>query len=226
MKKILFSLLTLSLIVTGCKNQNPLDPTTANTPESLPDFDYGHVKNNVYTNTYFDMTMNVPKNWKVQDEEQVKYLMEKGKEVAAGDNENMKAAVEASTINSANLLTVYQFEMGSAVPFNPSLLVIAENVQFAPGVKNGSDYLYQARKMIEQSQVHYDYLDEEFKREVINGTEFYSMNAEISNGGTTIHQVYYSTVLKDFSFSLILSYANDDQKTELLSSLHSMKFKK
>jgi hypothetical protein len=44
--------------------------------------------------------------------------------------------------------------------------------------------------------------------------------------GLEIKQIYYSTVLKGFSFNVIVSYISDEQKEILLKSINSMSFKK
>jgi len=144
----------------------------------------------------------------------------------AGDDENLKAIVKASDVNTANLLGVFQHEYGSAVQFNPNFLVVAENVKAAPGMRTGSDYLFQSRRLLTQSQFQYDRIDETFEKETINGTDFYKMKAEVSLMGITIRQIYYSTILKDFSFNVIISYSSDEQKDALLKVINSMTFKK
>jgi hypothetical protein len=213
-KKTLLMIFIPLIIIAGCNKINkPLD------------FDYGHVENNKYINSFFKAEMTIPKSWVVQSKEQMENLTETGKDLVAGDDANMKAKLNASEINIANLLSVNQFEQGAAVEYNPSILLIAENIKNSPGVKTGKDYLFHTKKFLEQSQLKYDHLDSQFEREVINGVDFYKLNADITYGGVTIKQVYYSTILKNFSFNAIISFTNDEQKAELLGSLTSLKFK-
>jgi hypothetical protein len=113
----------------------------------------------------FECEITLPKDWIIQTKEQLENLAKTGKALIAGDDANMNAVVKASEVNVANLLAVYQFERGSAVEYNPSIMLVAENVKNFPGIKNGSDYLFQARKMLGQSQIKYDHLDEQFGKE-------------------------------------------------------------
>lgn len=206
-----FFLLTITAI--GCKTQGkPID------------FDYGHVENSKYVNSYFDFEITIPTDWIVQTKEQMDNMAKTGAELVVGDDSKLKAVVKASEINSANLLAVYQYERGSAVEYNPSFVLVAENIINAPGIKIGSDYLFQSRRLLEQSQFKYDYIDKEFTKEIINGTEFYKMNAEINYMGLNIKQIYYSTIVDRFSFNVIISFINDQQKLDLLKSINSMKF--
>jgi hypothetical protein len=149
-----------------------------------------------------------------------------GKDLVAGEDKNLESVIKASEINSANLLAVFQYELGSAVEYNPNIMIVAENVTNAPGIKNGSDYLFQSRRFLKQSQIQYDYLSEEFDNEMINGTEFYKMDAHMNYMGLEIKQVYYSTITSGFSFIVIVSYVNDDQKKVLLETINSMTFDK
>jgi hypothetical protein len=213
MKINLLGFLLLTITAIGCKTQNKTN-----------DFDYGHVENSKYVNSYFDFEITVPTGWIVQTKEQMDNLAKTGAELVAGDDSKLKAFVKVSEINTANLLAVYQYERGSAVEYNPSFMLVAENIINAPGIKTGSDYLFQSRKLLEQSQFKYDYIDKEFAKEIINGTEFYKMKAEINYMGLNINQIYYSTIVDRFSFNVIISFINDQQKLDLLKPINSMKF--
>jgi hypothetical protein len=187
-------------------------------------FDYGKVESNKYVNSYFGMEMDIPADWFVQDQETLDNLTKVGKNMIAGDDENMQAVIKASEINTANLLAVYQHEYGTPVAFNANFILIAENLKKTPGIRTGRDYLTHARRLLEQSQFKYDHLDEEFEKEIVGGAEFYKMKADVSFAGVDIHQVYYSTILKDFSFNVIVSYSDESQKQEVLKVIQSMSF--
>lgn len=187
-------------------------------------FDYGNVKNNVYSNIYFGFTIDVPEQWVVQSKEQNEQLMEMGKEMISGDDKSMKAALKASEVNVANLLTVFKYELGFPVDYNPSYMLIAENVMKASGLKTGSDYFFNARKIMEQSQTPYTHIDEEYKVQNLGGQDFYTMNTEIEYMGMSIYQTYYSQVTDGFALNLIISYSTDDERAELEKVIGSMSF--
>jgi hypothetical protein len=198
---------------------------SCSTAEKPADFDYGKVENSKYTNTYFDFEIAIPEGWVVQTQDRLDQLSEKGKELVAGDDGQLKAALKATDVNTANLLGVFQYELGSAVEYNPSFMIVAENVANFPGLKTGSEYLFHAKKLLDQGQMKYDYIDSEFAKEVISGLDFYQMNAAISYAGIDIKQTYYSTVIKGFSFNVIISYSTDEQKNALLKTISTMRFK-
>lgn len=214
MKITLLGFLLLTITAIGCKTQvKPID------------FDYGHIENSKYVNSYFDFEITIPNDWIVQTKEQMDNLAKIGSELVAGDDTKLKASIKASEINTANLLAVYQYEQGSAVEYNPSFVIVVENHINSPGIKTGSDLLFQSRRLLEQSQFKYDYIDEVFAKEIINGTEFYAMNAEINYMGLNVKQIYYSTIVNRFSFNVIISFVNDQQRLDLLKSINSMKFR-
>ena len=189
-------------------------------------FDYGHVENNKYFNSFFDLEILLPQDWVVQSKEKSEEIAKLGKDIAVGDDNNLKAEIEASEINSANLLAVFEYEVGAAVDYNPSFVLVAENLINAPGVKNGSDYLFQTRKLLKQSQMHYAYIDEEFEREVINDQEFYSMNCQIEYMGFHIYQKYFSTIQNGFCISAIISFVDEEQKNDLEQIVKAIVFDK
>jgi hypothetical protein len=187
-------------------------------------FDYGKVENSIYRNSFFDFEMTLPTDWFVQDKEVVDKISDKGKDMISGDNAQMKSVLDASDVRTANLLTVYQFELGSNVDFNPSVIVISENVKQLPSIRSGSDYLFASQQLLAQSQVKYDEIDEDFEKQKIYGIDFYTMNASITYKNQKIRQVFYSRVTKGFAFNVIISYVTKEQKKQLLAILSTMKF--
>jgi len=208
-------LLLLSLFLTNCSSSGK------NLPKG---FDYGEVKDNIYLNTFFDFSMNIPSGWVIQDKEQADELMQMGKDMIAGDDKKMKAVLDASYIKTANLLTVFQYELNTPeIIFNPSLAIVAENIKLTPGIKTGADYLTHGRKFMEQTQM-YDYISEEFEKETINGVDFYILEAIIEFGEIEILQKYYVTILNNFALSFIVTSGDEEQQDILMKSMRSIKF--
>ncbi len=200
--------------------------TSCNQNGKPKNFDYGHIEDNKYLNSFFGLELTIPDSWIVQTKEQTENLSKVGRDLVAGDDKNLKAVIDASEINSANLLAVFQYEVGAAVDYNPNFMLVAENLKNAPGIKTGNDYLFQARKLLNQSQLQYSYIDDVFEKELINNQEFYTMNCTIDYMGLNIKQIYYSTVIDRFCLSVLISYATDDQKRNLEKMISSMIFKK
>ncbi len=207
-------LILLSIVIVSCK--------TNGIPEN---FDYGKVENNIYTNSFFNLNMTLPTDWVVQTKEQNDQLMKLGQEMLANDNENLKAAIKASEINTANLLTIFEHEVGSVVEYNPSMVLIVENLRFSPGIKSGKDYLTQSKKVLKQTQIKYNNIDDtKFEKVNVNKQDFYLMNLSLNHLNMNIKQGYYSILKNGFSINVIISYVTEKQKQELEKILNTLKF--
>ena len=86
---------------------------------------FGQYSDGVYTNSYFNIRVSLPEAWYVMDDESRIAMMRKGAEIVSGDNKNLKALLDASDMQSMNLLTAYEHAPGTAVSSNPSIIVIA-----------------------------------------------------------------------------------------------------
>lgn len=217
--------------VTSCGTKTSKSLTTA--PEKTEkdvivgetqQFDFGRIENQTYINDYFGLQIPYDENWFVQDQEQMKHLVKIGQEMVAGDDETFKSMIKASEVNSAYLFTIFQYEVGTPVDFNPSFMTIVENVSFAPGIKKGSDYLYNVKRMLEYSQMEYTFEDEIYE-EKVDDVVFDVMVAKTQAGGVEISQKYYSTLRKGFVLSFISSFSTKEQKSELDAMIKEIKIK-
>jgi hypothetical protein len=198
---VLFSFFLAVLFLFGC---------SAQAQDEQADFDYGKIEEGSYSNTYFNFSMDVPEDWHVQTSEEAKLLMEMGQELLAGDDENMKAILNASEINVANLIGFYKFELGTTLDFNPNLFCIAENLQLATGIKNGGQYLDQVKGFLEKGELKYDFLSEDYEKKAIGDFTFYVMDAKLSVMGSEVSQRYYSTIVNGFALNFFLSYHSEE----------------
>jgi len=211
MKKIIY-LFILTLFL-SCSDQK----------KDLPEnFDFGKTENGFYKNDYFDMEVMFNPDWIVQDKQAMNNLVEVGSDLVTGDNENLKSIVKYSQVNTAYLLAVFKHELGAAVEYNPSFMIVAENTKNFPGVKNGKDYLFHAKKLLKQTQLSYLFEKEVFGKKIGNSL-FHIMETKLDYMGTVITQEYISTVNKGFSLSFIISYATEEEKNELYEVIDNIK---
>lgn len=206
--KTSFKLLTLFLAVTlvACNNK-PI--------EEIEGFDYGTVKDNEYTNKFFNIKVSVPQGWKVQSQEQNKALMAEGAEMAAGDNAGLKKALKASEVNSASLLTVFQFDVASTQGYNPNFLMVADNLAKAPMIKTAKDYLDQTKTLMKSSQMPIKTMSDSYEKRTVNGIDFTTMDITMDINGTEVYQKYMCTVKDGFAIGFIYSYVDQNQKSAL-----------
>ena len=211
MKKLIYLIITITIL--GCTSQE----------KNLPkEFDFGKTESGLYTNDFFNMEIYFNPNWIIQDKQQMNNLIEAGGELATGDDKNLKAIVKASLVNTAYLLTIFKYEVGSAVEFNPSFMVIAENTKSYPGIKNGKDYLFHAKKLLEQTQMEY-YFEKDVFEKTIGKSMFHVMEAKLNYMNNTIIQEYITTVTNGFSLSYVVSYTTEEERSELYEIIDKIK---
>ncbi len=196
---------------------------SCNEPKAkLPEnFDYGNTSNGLYTNSYFNLEVEFNPHWTLQNKQQIDDLIELHTKTS-GKDANFKAIIEASQIHTAYLLTIFKYDMGSAVAFNPSFMVIAENLNNFSGIKNGKDYLFHAKKLMQNTEMQYSFKTP-VKERNIGTAQCYVMETQLDLGGTTIVQEYMSTVRKGFSLSFVLTYATTEERDALYAIIGSIK---
>lgn len=185
------------------------------------EIDFGTMQNAVYSNAYFGLTLEFPKTWSPQDQEAQRQMASQGVKMMAGEDKNMSSLLKASELQTVNLFAVFQHQLGSPVDYNPSVLGVAEVVRHMPGIKRGSDYLFQTRKLLENGQIEIRFVGDP-KPVPLGGVEFDVMETEIAFQRMVIRQKYYSTILKGYALCFIVSYitpAEDARATEILKTL-------
>ncbi|WP_417358304.1 hypothetical protein [Flavobacterium sp.] len=215
-------LLATFALLTGCNNSSvkPIDEEKG--------FDYGRIRNEKYSNTFFNLEMNVPKNWHPQNKEEIKELTNEGRKIVAGGNENTEARIKASEINTASLLVVFKYdEEDDVMDYNANFMLVAENIKNATAIKTGEQYLNHAQKLIMGSALAITEIDKEFEKRTINGIDFYQMNMTVDIEGIPVYQTYLVTIENNFALSLIYSYLNEEQKNEIEEkAINTIKHKK
>ena len=214
MKLNIFIALAFATILSSCNSYN-----------TQKAFDYGKIENGKYSNSYFGLEIEVPTDWVVQSKEETDNLTQMGKDIITSDNDQLKALIDASEINTANLLIVFKYEVGSAVMYNPNFVCLAENLKNAPGIKNGSDYLFHSRNLLKQTNLNYTHIDETSTKKTINNHDFYYMNVTLDVMGQPVQQVFYATIINNFCLCAITSYNDDEQRDELEKIVNSITIK-
>jgi hypothetical protein len=125
-------------------------------------------------------------------------------------------------IKDATLLMANQYKVTIPGKINPIIAITAENVIKVRRIKTGEDYLIEAKKIISATNIGYKFKN--ISREQINGCVFYKLNTEVKTKSMTIKQDYYSTLIKGFSLSFILTYSTNKQKKDLLKIIKSAQF--
>ncbi|MGV6801393.1 MAG: hypothetical protein ACWA5L_05670 [bacterium] len=206
-------LIVVTMTVTACGNSEK--------QEAEYKSKYVHeVSDRNYKSDYFNIEIPLPESWYMLDFEQMNAVANVGQDIIVGENESLQKVMEASERNSYNLFGMFKYELGAAVPFNPNILSVAENLKLAPAVKTGKDYFFHTKQLLTQSGFGIDFDDAYYTRD-IDGVTFDQMNLVMPEMG--VQQSYYAARDGDFMFSIILTYSNDEEKAELEQALDKIK---
>ena len=207
--KLLFPLLILMLFFVSC-GQQPVEDY----------IDHGSVSNGVYSNQYFNFTIDMPTAYVVASREATDQLMQAGQEVIEESFSSSldRAVVKASEVNTMQLFMVSELEIGSPVEDNPNMICMIERVSHVPGIKKPQDYLYHSRKLMRRSSVGF-IIEDEFEDTSLGGEDFSVMYAEIAGQ----KQRYYTTLRNGFALSFIVTYGSEETLDPILHSLNSLK---
>ena len=211
--RLITSLIILVILVSACRQKT-----------RIPDnFDYGKVENGVYTNRYFNFELPVPKNWDIQNKQQMEELTKLGREVIGEKNKELASQLKASEVNSASLLTVFKNPVDSVTgEFNPSFSLAAENLARFPNLSTGQKYLEQTKTLMKKSGLTYSF--GEIRKEKLGNREFERMDVVMTVRGVDVHQSYYVTIDKQFALCVVLSAVDDEQKESLKEIVGRIKF--
>nr|WP_321221783.1 hypothetical protein [uncultured Psychroserpens sp.] len=195
---------------------------SCNEDKKMPEnFDYGTIENGIYTNDYFKFRLDFDESWNIQTQEQMNETAQYGAELIT--NDNVKAAIKATEVNTANLFSAYRHPLEQSIEYNYSIVVLAENTKMYPRVKRGSDYLDEARKLMSQTVVDYEFEDN-YTTRTIGDQTFDVMTVTGDYMGISFRQEYMTTIINGFSFSIILSYDTDQQRQSLQNLIDKMSF--
>lgn len=212
MKSLPFIFL-IFIALSACKNDKV--PTN---------FDYGTIDDNEYSNDFFDFSLEFDETWTVQDQTEMNQIKDLGTSVIEESNKDLAEVVEASMVNTAFLFSIFKYTMGSTTQFNPSLLILAENSNnYINSFQTGKDYLVEAKKLMEQSNVGFAFEDE-ISLMTIDGQDFYVLKAKMLGANNEIQQEYIATLKHGFALSYILSFNNTADQIALYEMIHSSNF--
>ena len=186
---------------------------------------YGEIKNNIYSNQYFKLKITFPEKWVVQNREALKAQANLGNELIAGKDKNLKAKLNAYAKQSLSLFTVFQFETGTPVSYNPNIVCAAEKMTHMPGVKRGKDYFFHLKKILESGQLKVEFPSDSYEKK-ISDVSFDSLDILIKIGDTTIKQTYFAARIKNYILLFAISYMEENEKEQLINIMKTIKFNK
>ena len=212
-KQWIFALLAVSVfLLPGCDKDKP----------AAEEIGYGTYENSVYKNEYFGLSIPISSEWHVQDQAAKKKVMDAASKVTEG-NRNLKAAAKDALLRTVNLCTASQHPFGTPVESNSLFVCMAERVRDIPGIKKGTDYLFQLKKHLKASQMRVTF-PSEITTLSIGGKTFDVLSVEMKGMGITLHQKHFVRIMKGYALAFAITYTNNTEESALQEILDGVSF--
>ncbi len=177
---------------------------------------------NVYRSEGVGLTVTAPEGWYVADEALMGKVMGVGLDIVTSDMERgTKAAMKAGV---QRVGTVFFFlERAPGTPGDPpgSVMSVAEDVSMLPGIKRGTDYFFNMRRTLEQTQIQTE-ISDTYEQRMIGGQLFDRMDVTMHMSGMTIMQRHFAVRHGDRMVLFAESYQTPEQLAALDAVLDSI----
>lgn len=182
--------------------------------------DLGEIENNIYTNDYFKLKMNILDNYENEIENN-KVFKDSAIKFLSDDDEAKKKELRRSDVGKANLLFLLKTNVDYA-DFRPSLKLDTKNLDFKPNINKPSDMLEETVDYLKQSKLDIVYINDDYSKVNINGHNFTTLKMKVKFDGIHITQEAYSKIINDFYVSFLIAYDNEKDKDELMKMINSI----
>jgi len=141
------------------------------------------------------------------------------------EEEQRESIKKSVKVTSAYMLQLFRHPVGTTAEFNPSFLLMAENLDEAPAtLRTGGGYLRHTRQLMQEVGVDISNVAD-LPSKPVDGRTFDGMGLDMHTPGGSVHQEYYSTVAEGYALSVILSFATPDQQDSLHQIFDQLHFK-
>ncbi len=176
-----------------------------------------------YENDFFGFSLPLREGWAVAPREAEEHLRKVGNSALAGDDALLRAQLEDSLARTHQLLTLSEQPLGSPVPFNPSLIVLAEGVGHLPGVTSGPDFLGVMDNTLQRGAMPY-HPTGGIEPLTLGGRTFHRRDYALRLPRMEILQAYLVRVEGDWALGFILTARTPDQLDELIGFAEQVRF--
>lgn len=208
-------------------SENP--PATTDTPEknkSQDDaavFDPGTFSKDVYANHFFGIRYQAPAGWTPHGEETKKEIMAVGKSLVDQNTVTGKVVAARSDERTHQLLTLFQYPLGTPGVENQLVQIMAEDVRFAPGIRSGREYLLNVARVLKVMKTMPEF-NEEPKELAYGGKSMYRMDITTKATSRTVYQSMIATVLKGYAVCFAFTSYSVEGRDKLVKTMESLRF--
>ena len=185
--------------------------------------DDASIKDHVYSNRFFNFTYTYPQNWVVHGEPTNQHLREVGKQRITTSGALTAEESDLALKNTFQLLTVFQHALGTpGLHFNPSVMVVAEDVRFAPGIKDGRTYFEYVRPLVQKSGGQL--VQPQPIEMKVSGRSYFRHDIILTVNGQQVHQAMVVGVEKGYILAFVFTSDDPSRVSDLVQSLNSVRF--
>jgi hypothetical protein len=192
--------------------------------ETVAKMDFGNIEGSVYRNRYLGLRLTIPDKWQVQDEEVKKQIMAIGKQSVAGNDKQLEKALDASLLHTFNLLTASKYPINSGLFPNPNFACVVEKISQSPSLTVTS-YTLAMKSLMQKSQLPYRF-EKEIYSQSIGGKSFVVLPTQLTLNGVVYYQDYYTTIIRDYALTFIITYTTKEDLKPLEEMLKSVRFER
>ena len=180
----------------------------------------GSVQAGVYSNPDLGFSYKYPKDWVVHGDATNERIKEAGQEKLAEAGAASGTAVKVALAHTYFLLTVFRQPVGTpGITVNPAIMVLAENVEHAPGIKTGKDYLLNIRAVLQKTTTQF--LIEEPKEYTFAGRQFFrDDSANVINGVRVVHS-NFATITNGYALVFMFLGESEQAVEEMAKSMET-----
>ena len=181
--------------------------------------DRGQLKGRLYTNNYFEFSIDVPQGWIIHNHQQQEQLNDSTTEHLRQMDPELGEKLASAEENVLSLLSVFKYPVGSTEKFNPSFIVMSEKL---PAKLNELAYLALTKKQLEDTGLYQTF---EIQNMPVNigGEDFYMLRVS-SRQRDVVTQEFYAKTFKTHVLFFILSYTTSAEKKECAAVLDAVTF--
>ena len=186
-------------------------------------FDPGAFSQDVYTNHFWGFRYEAPHGWTAHGDETKKEIMAVGKSLVDQKTLTGKVVANRSDERTHQLLTLFQYPLGTPGVENQSVQLLAEDVRFAPGIRSGREYLLNVGQVLRAMKTSPEF-DEKPKEVTYGGQTMYRMDITMKLPTKVIYQSMIATVLKGYGIAFAFTSYSPEGRDKLVKTLDSLQF--
>jgi hypothetical protein len=185
--------------------------------------DPGTFSQDIYTNQFFGFRYEAPPGWTAHGDETKKEIMATGKSLIDQNTPAGKAIADRSSEKTHQLLTLFQYPLGTPVVENQLVQILAEDVRYAPGIRSGREYLLNVTRVLKIMKSVPEF-DEEPKKITYGGQTMYRIDILTKHSTKATYQCMVATVSKGYAISFVFTSFSPEGRDKLVKTLDSLRF--